>query len=127
MDNTISNQEIDLNILTSNVSPIEKYIEDNIEKKINQLLLSLPDNKKIYDKKYIYNYTLYDIYKGVIQTIIDIIEDLTTLNADRNYISNQIFRERLFNIFLNNDRKIYIGIILIFLSFIMYFIDGASI
>lgn len=127
MDNTISNQEIDLNVLTSNISPIEKYIEDNIEKKINQLLLSLPDNKKIYDKKYIYNYTLYDIYKGVIQTIIDIIEDLTTLNADKNYISNQIFRERLFNIFLNNDRKIYIGIILIFLSFIMYFIDGASI
>lgn len=117
---------------TSNISPIEKYIEENIEKKINQLLSSIQIDKTSPPKNMHYNhdyanYTLNDLYKGTIQTIIDIINDITALLADRAYISNQVFRERLFNIFLNNDRKIFIGIILVFLSIIIYFIDGSSI
>ena len=111
--------------ISSNINNIDKYIEENIEKKINQLLVTLPNdinNIKINYSKY----TIIDLYKGTIQTIIDIINDITTLMVDRNYIGDKNFRERLFNIFLDNDRRLFIGIILIILSFILYFIDGVS-
>ena len=130
-------------ISTSNITHIEKYIENNIEKKINQLLSVINfDNSNIsnnisdvsnvpnmsnIDTKYYNNYTLHELYKGTIQSIIDIINDVVELLSDRTYISYHVFRVRLFNIFLRNDRKFFIGIILILLSFIIYFIDGSSI
>jgi hypothetical protein len=120
-------------ISTSNIEPIEKIIEENVEKKINQLLeSSLYSASKKYDKNiysdYNYaSYTITDLYKGTIQTVIDIINDITILLSDRYYISMQVFRERLLNIFFKNERKFFIGIIFVILSFIIYFIDGSSI
>lgn len=119
------------NLNLNDVKSLDEYIEKGIEKKINQLLdtdLKGVENKTgeiIY--KPIYNYTINELYKGVIQTIIDIINDITALISDMDYISRQVFRERLINIFLKDDRKIFIGILLVFVSFIIYFIDGASI
>ncbi len=112
---------------TSNVLDIEKYIEQNIEKKINQLFDVLPENYNINTPKMIHEYTISELYTGTIQTIIDIINDLTALNSDRKYISNQVFRDRLFKIFLKDNRKIFIGIVLVILSFIIYFIDGSDV
>ena len=105
---------------------IEKYIEKNIENKINQLFEVLP--KSVDDKtpKMIYEYTIGELYTGTIQTIIDIINEITSLNAERKYIASQEFRQKLFNIFLQKDRKIFIGIVLVILSFILYFIDSAQ-
>lgn len=63
-----------------------------------------------------------DIYKNTLQTIIDIINDLTFLFNDddfKNY--NQIIE-----IIFKNDRMFYIGVIFIILSFVIYFIDGVS-
>ena len=63
-----------------------------------------------------------DIYKNTIQTIIDIINDLTFLFNDNNYNNyNQIIE-----IIFKNDRMFYIGVIFIILSFVIYFIDGVS-
>lgn len=107
---------------------VQKYIEENIEKKLNQLFEVLP--KKFDDiktPKMIYEYTISELYTNTIQTIIDILNDLTALYADRKYINNQVFRERLFNIFLKDERKIYIGIVLVIFSFILYFIDGSDV
>ena len=120
---------------TSNITQIEKYIEDNIEKKINQFLSVINFDKNnsinsIYpnnEKKHYSSYTLHELYKTTIQSMIDIINDVVELLSDRNYISYNVFRQRLFNIFLKDDRKFFIGIILIILSFIIYFIDGSSI
>ena len=120
---------------TSNITQIEKYIEDNIEKKINQFLSVINFDKNnsinsIYpsnEKKHYSSYTLHELYKTTIQSTIDIINDVVELLSDRNYISYNVFRQRLFNIFLKDDRKFFIGIILIILSFIIYFIDGSSI
>jgi len=63
-----------------------------------------------------------DIYKNTLQTIIDIINDLTFLFNDDNFKNfNQIIE-----IIFKNDRMFYIGIIFIVLSFVIYFIDGVS-
>ena len=75
----------------------------------------------------IHEYTVSELYTGTIQTVIDIINDITILNSDMKYISSQVYRERLFKIFLKDDRKIFLGIILIILSFILYFIDGSDV
>lgn len=117
---------------TSNiqVSDIDKYIEQNIEKKINQLLDTLPQTHTQNDikmPKMIQEYTVGELYTGTIQTVIEIINEFTALNADRKYLSSKDYFKKLFDIFLKNDRKIFVGIVLVILSFILYFIDGADV
>jgi hypothetical protein len=68
-----------------------------------------------------------DIYKNTIQTIIDIINDIIIyMNNTSPNKTKSIFND-LFNIFFSNDRMFYIGVVLIILSFVIYFIDGVSI
>ena len=118
--------EIKNEFLTSNLSHIEKYIEENVEKKVNQLFDVLPQDVSVKIPKMIYDYTILELYSGTIQTIIDIINDTTELYSEKSYIDNKMFRQRLLNIFLKDNRKIFVGISLVILSFILYFIDGAD-
>lgn len=105
----------------------EKIIETKIENKFNQVMDILPKVDNVTIKKQIKEYTLSDIYNGTLQTIIDIINEVTQLLTERKYLSNKTYMTRLFSIFLQEDRKYFLGIILIFLSMILYFIDGSSI
>jgi hypothetical protein len=63
-----------------------------------------------------------DIYKNTIQTIIDIINEVVIY-----YDINANNKSSLYDIFFKNDRMFYIGVILVILSFVIYFIDGVSI
>ena len=105
-----------------------KIIEDTIEKKFNELLAKLPEIKSnvIKSEDNYFNFSIIELYQNTIQTIIDIIKDLINI-FDTTYIYNNSFYKRLFFIFFNEKRLFYIGIILILLSFIIYFIDGATI
>ena len=67
-----------------------------------------------------------ELFQQTIQTLIDIINDLSNVIADRQFVSGVEYRRQLFDIFAQKDRRIYVGIILIFLSFILYFIDSAA-
>ena len=114
--------------MTNNKDDFKKIIEETIETKFNQLLETIPKfiNKEgIKDKDDFFNISLLDIYKNTIQTIIDIINEMTHLfDITKNY--ENIFR-KILKILFKNERMFYIGIILIILSFIIYFIDVASI
>jgi hypothetical protein len=112
--------------LSSNFTDIEKYIETNIEKKINQLFDVLPSADNISMPKMIYQYTVYELYSGTIQTVIDIMNEITALYANKKYINAKEYRVQLLNIFMKDNRKLFIGIMLVILSFILYFIDGAE-
>lgn len=112
---------------TSNVIEIDKYIETNIENKINQLLDSLPQNINVNTPKMIHEYTIGELYNGTILTVVEIINEWTVLNTNRKYLSTKEYFKQMFDIFLKSDRKIFVGIVLVILSFIIYFIDGASI
>ena len=103
-----------------------KIIEETIEKKFNQLLKEIPafikTEKK--DEKDFFNFSLMDLYNNTMQTIIDIINDFMRIldNTNRdNYLMSFL------DIFFKEKRMFYIGIILIILSFVIYFIDGATI
>jgi len=105
--------------MANNILEIDKYIEEKIEKKLNSLLETLPD-KDVKPIIPIYDFTVIQLYKNTLQTIIDIINEITELyNNDKAVNMNKIYE-----IALMEDRKIYVGILLVFLSFIVYFIDG---
>lgn len=106
---------------------IEKYIEKQIELKLNSLLETLPDKiPKDLQIKPIYNLTIKELYKNTLQTLIDIINDVVDAYSKKDYINNNNYIYILYNIFTKDNRKIYVGIMIIILSFIIYFIDGAS-
>jgi hypothetical protein len=106
---------------------IEKYIEKQIEMKLNSLLETLPETiPKDLKIKPIYNLTIKELYKNTLQTLIDIINDIVDVYSKRDYINNNNFIYILLNIFTKENRKIYVGIMIVVLSFIFYFIDGVS-
>ncbi len=110
-----------------NYNGLDKFIESNIENKLNSLLETLPDKIET-DKEHtdFYDLSLKDIYKNTLQSIIDIIIDVTKA-YNNGYIDNSNYIYVLIDILSKEERRLYIGIILIFLSFIIYFIDGASV
>lgn len=110
---------------TSNIG-LSSQIESYIENKINQILDVLPPDANVKVSKMIHEYTIYELYEGTIQTVIDIINDVTALNASGKYIDSKIYRRNLLNIFFLPERRIYIGIVLVIISFILYFIDAAD-
>jgi hypothetical protein len=76
--------------------------------------------------KMLHEYTIYELYSGTIQTVIDIINDFTALNSQRKFVDSKVYRQGLLNIFLLPERRIYLGILLLLFSFILYFIDAAD-
>lgn len=110
------------------VENIDEYIEKQIEIKLKDLLNTLPENvPKDYYNKPIYEYTVGELYKNTLQTAIDVLNDITDLYNDKKSLEKKSYSQIIFDIFLQDNRKVYIGIILIFISFIIYFIDGSSI
>ena len=108
-------------------SDIEEYIEKHIEKKLNNLLETLPGKlPNLYNIKPIYELSIKELYKNTLQNTIDIINDFTDIYSKNDYNTNNNYY-LILNILTKDDRKIYVGIIIMFLSFIIYFIDGVSI
>jgi len=104
-----------------------KIIEEAIEKKFNQLLEKMPDiiktdNKK--DQDDFFNFSIIELYNNTMKTMIDIINDVIRILDNNN---KESYFRNIFQIFFNENRMFYIGIILIILSFVIYFIDGATI
>lgn len=114
--------------VSMNDNNIEKYIEKHIEEKLNNLMLTLPD--KLPEKniaKPIYKLTIKELYKNTLQNMIDIINEITEAYSKKDYYDVQNYMYVVIDILSKDDRKTYVGIIIIFLSFIIYFIDGASV
>jgi len=105
----------------------KKFIEETIERKFNQFIQEVPNlkrdiTKEIETENDFFNFSIIDTYQNMMQTIIDIINDMIRIFDN----GENIYKNILF-IFFNENRLFYIGIILIILSFVIYFIDGATI
>lgn len=102
--------------------------KEKIIKKINDFLelypKSIPKDKD--PNAYFYQLSLKEIYRRSLQTMIDVIQDISELISRRAFISSSTFRRDLFQIVTKRERRLYIGIWLIFLSFLLYFIDSAA-
>lgn len=125
---TNTKKKIPIEQNTPTKDDIEKYIEKHIEQKLNSLMETLPD--KLPEKnigKPIYKLTIKELYKNTLQNMIDIINELTEAYSKKEYYDVQNYIYVVIEILSKDDRKTYVGIIVIFLSFIIYFIDGASV
>jgi len=65
-----------------------------------------------------------EIIRRTLQTAVDILNDVTRIITDRHYMSETSFRRKLFVVFTMPSRRLYVGIWLIMLSFVLYFIDS---
>ena len=67
-----------------------------------------------------------EIYRRTLQTILDIIQDISLLVSQRNYVSNATLRRNIVETVTKPDRRMYVGLVLVVLSFVLYFIDSAA-
>lgn len=102
-DTTISMPTTDLDTIWT--KPIKK--ENNIEKEFNP--------------KIIYNMSIVDISKKVIETLLHIMKDITDFKYDPETYVNDII-----DIFLRDDRLLYLGIFSIVIALILFFIYATS-
>lgn len=110
-------------LLTEDV--IEK---EDILKSVNKFLEKYPTiiPKDKLPSTPVFELSVKEIYRRTLQTIINIINDISELISERTYMSETSFRRKAFMIFTKPERRLYIGIILIFLSFMLYFIDSSA-
>ena len=129
-DIELINENIEDNLNTEEIiidKKISSYIEHIIENKFNKAIDELIPLKKEKENKMVYEYTIHELYQNTMQYLIDVINDVANfISIDHKNDSNKEFRNKLLNIFLNENRKLYTGIILIILSLIIYFVDGVS-
>lgn len=85
---------------------------------------TLPMDKRA-DAPY-FRLSLQEIYRRSLQTAIDIIKDVSQILSNRDVLSSAVFRRRIFEAFTHPDRRFYVGIWLVVLSFVLYFIDSAA-
>ena len=67
-----------------------------------------------------------EIIRRTLQTAVDILNDIARIITDRHYMSDTSFRRKLFVVFTAPERRLYVGIWLIILAFVIYFIDSAA-
>ena len=98
--------------IDSKLKDIDMYIEKTIENKTNNSISQL---------------TIFELYQNTIEYMIDIINDFSSfLSINHKGYSSHEYRKILFDIFFSNNRILYTGIVFIFISFIIYFIDDIS-
>lgn len=67
-----------------------------------------------------------EIFRRTINTTVDILNDVSETFSNRPYLSNAEFRRELMTALTKKERRLYVGILLVLLSFILYFIDSSA-
>lgn len=120
------------NELKSGVGRVKIGDDNNVLDKINTFLSTYPQRniKKnatgaITPNTWV-DMSVRDLFQQTIQIIIEIINELSDTISDRQLMSSTDYRRKLFDIFVRPERRLYVGLILVFFSFILYFIDSAT-
>jgi hypothetical protein len=100
--------------------------KEEVIKSINTFLQEYPKTLKPAPNAPWVDLSLRDLAKQAIEVAIDIIEDISILVSQRDQFTNAEYRRQLVNIFFRKDRRLSVGLWLIVLSFILYFIDSAA-
>jgi hypothetical protein len=67
-----------------------------------------------------------ELFRRTIKTSIDIINDVSDTLSQRDAMGATQFRRKLVSIFTAPERRLYVGFWLVFVSFVLYFIDSAA-
>jgi len=94
--------------------------------KINEFLTKFPQTQPTKPSMKWTDISVNILFSRTIQTAIDIINDVSDIISNRNLVTNADMRRNVFQAFTKSERRLYVGFWLIFLSFILYFIDSAA-
>jgi hypothetical protein len=109
----------------------DPFLQKNAIDKINQFLQRYPSTQANPD----YNedavkpwtdLTVKTIYNKTIRTLIDVINDISDAISQSEIDGSVATRRKVVDAFFKKDRRVYVGILFIFLSFVLYFIDSAA-
>lgn len=117
-------------LLTSPSSVLGDSVDerDKVVATINRFFDEYPKNIKTTDpdSQLWVDVPIRQLTKKSIETMVDIINDISVLLSQRQQYSAAEFRRNIVNVFLQPDRRVYVGLWLIVISFILYFIDSAA-
>ena len=108
----------------------DPFLQKNAIDKVNEFLSRYPKTKadpnfNESDNKPWTDLPVKTIYTKTIQTLIDLINDIADIISASEVDGSTITRRKLVEAFFLKERRVYVGIIFIFLSFVLYFIDSA--
>jgi soluble cytochrome b562 len=108
-------------------SYVNRYIEEKIEDKFN-ILEEIESSTNNANEKKVYELSVHELYQNTMKYLVNVIDDISDfLSINHNNLSNHEYRNKIYGIFFNSDRILYTGIILIFISFIIYFLDNSNV
>lgn len=99
-----------------------------VERKINTFLATYKDTiPKDKDPKTPWvELSAKEIFHRSINTAIDVVNDVSDIVSKKESMSQTDFRRSMFRVFTQPKRRIYVGLWLIFFSFLLYFIDSSA-
>jgi len=102
--------------------------KEKVLKQINEFLGKYPTvvPKDKNPSTPIFELSVKEIYRRTLQSSIDVINEVSDLISQKNYMSQTTYRRKLFEVFTKPERRLYMGIWLVFLSFVLYFVDSAA-
>ena len=101
----------------------EKYkLNEEYNKLYTNSKIETTELKEEKENNRFYNLSLKKVFDNLITTIVIIINELTVYIKDKDKLSKQ----DLIEIFVKDDRLIYVGIFLIIISLLLFFIKTSS-
>jgi hypothetical protein len=70
--------------------------------------------------------SLKELLSRMIQTMIDILNDISELVTQKEQLTQTDFRRKVFRTFTDPSRRFYVGMWLVLLSFVLYFVDSTA-
>lgn len=111
---------------TDDINENEKILPSLAETVLYQTSINLNKKDVKFVEKEFSELTINEIYNNTLKTFISIINDISDLVSEKEILTNTEFRRKIVDTFLRKERRIYVGILLIILSFILYFIDSSA-
>jgi len=114
-----------------NIDKLESYNKAQMNQIKNKVFLDNKDKKTQHDNKFM-NMTMQQIYDKIVNLLPNLYNDyhkayletsLKLKNDDKFISDNIIVRETLKDMMFNNENMIYLGIIFILISFLLYMIN----
>lgn len=70
--------------------------------------------------------SLKEVFHRTMLVAVDIINDISEIVANYEVQGATVTRRKIFEAFTKEGRRVYLGVWLIFLAFVFFFIDGSS-
>jgi hypothetical protein len=101
---------------------------DALEKKINEFLKLYPSVVPADSDpaRPVTEVSLRELTHRSLKVMVDIINDVSELLGMRETLGATDFRRRMFRVFTAPERRLYVGVWIILLSLVLYFIDAAA-